>query len=245
MKFSNDSQRKAVFANMNKFAAISETGESLRPVFVSMYHDPKEQCLQNQLVGEDNDVKGYTSAEFGIYPTLVCSEDGEPIRSVGGEVSHTVEPWIIDADGSCAPTKDTIILAGEDYKRYEGGKDPSKRKLRRIILVGDKLLKTDEHNKEAVSGLAKIDRERGRPVYSRESDMELAKKILVNIHTAYKPTEDSDITLALDALDNNDVSTAKTIIDTMIQSEKLYQNEDDFGMYKASAALNRVIGDGK
>lgn len=232
MKFRNDNQRKAIFANLNRFSSKSETGESLRPILRS---GSKEQSLQDYLDNNDGEVKGYTGSGFDIYPIITS----------GDSVSRSIGPSVLTETGSLVIPENTVILAGEDYKRYEGGKDPSKRKLRRIILVGDKLLKTDKYNKEFVSGLAEIDRERGRPVYSKESDMELAKKILVNIHNAYKPTEDSDITLALDALDNNDVSTAKTIIDTMIQSEKLYQNEDDFGMYKASAALKRVIGDGK
>ena len=152
MKFTNDRQRRATFwAMKNKFAARSETGESLRPILVAV---GKEQAMATDFDPDHSVVSGYTGAR--LIPPIYKHE----------------LPYVYESlDSPKIETGDTIILAGEDYKRYEGGIDPRMRKYRGFISSADKVFGTDKHNKEMVFGLAKIDRERGRPVYSKRPNI--------------------------------------------------------------------------
>jgi hypothetical protein len=180
MRFRSDSQRKAVFANINKFTARSETGESMRPVFG--YH--KERSMADVFTPESINVEGYTGSIVNVDPlqerrgpiVLMDTPRDEVVEYMKTYKKGDILPAQIDSGRSTIIPENTVILAGKDYKRYEGGKDPRMRKYRKIILAGDELFKTDEHNKEFVSGLAKIDRERDRPVYSEAPKKRLTKK---------------------------------------------------------------------
>ena len=116
MRFKSDKQRKAMFANLNKFA---------KPVTVP----------------------GYTGA------VLVVDEEGKDA------------PFVVESYGDVRPVKDTVILAGADFKRgileklakEKGGID-----YQHIDLA-------DDENKELVREMALGERYIGRPVYSKKN----------------------------------------------------------------------------
>jgi hypothetical protein len=205
MRFTSDRQRRACFANINrfakcshsvecdhfaninKFAVRSETGENLRPIF-------DQRGVRASLAGEyepspTDIVVGYTGSAIRVdrrnkyerprvdYDlTQSQKEEGMKIYNETG-----VLPENVDIGFNKDYPENTIILAGEDYKRYEGGRDPGLRKYRAIILAGDKALGIDKYNKDMVSGLSELERKRGSPVYSEKSDRELSRDVYKDV----------------------------------------------------------------
>jgi len=96
MRFRSDDQRKAVMANMNKFA--------MRPMdrFVS---DIVEETVYPP---GPYAVEGYTGAKMDVAPVVT--------RGGSGEISMEIRPSVVTTEGSVVIPENTIILAGEGYK---------------------------------------------------------------------------------------------------------------------------------
>lgn len=201
MKFINDRQRKAVFASMrNKFAAKSETGESLRPVIRS---GNKEQSFQDYLDNNDDEVKGYTGSGFDVYPIITS----------GAGVSRSIGPSVLTESGSFVIPENTVILAGKDYKADQGP-----RTLIRLRKIKDKLA-DEETKKQYIRGLATIERDYGKPVYSHTNEY-------ARSHTSgmYDTSEKSDRELAKNVF--RDIKRLKDVEDVSGVEEVPHLFED-------------------
>jgi len=133
MRFSSNSQRKAVFANINKFAAA--------PI----------------------DIEGYTGSSVIAYPGDNVDWRGNPV-----ELRPTVH---VSGEPSYSPVikGDTVILAGEDYKRgilEKLAKEKAGIDYQHIQLA-------EPENRELVSTIAGAERFVGMPVYSIPAKKEL------------------------------------------------------------------------
>lgn len=99
----------------------------------------------NKFAAKPVDVQGYTGS------VLVTDEEGKD------------SPFVVDSYGHLHPVKDTVILAGGDYKRgilEKLAKEKGDLDYQHIELG-------DEDNKILVDSIATADRMIGRPVYSR------------------------------------------------------------------------------
>lgn len=99
----------------------------------------------NKFAAKPVDVQGYTGS------VLVTDEEGKD------------SPFVVDSYGHLHPVKDTVILAGGDYKRgilEKLAKEKGDLDYQHIELG-------DEDNKVLVDSIAAADRMIGRPVYSR------------------------------------------------------------------------------
>jgi hypothetical protein len=99
----------------------------------------------NKFAAKPVDVQGYTGS------VLVTDEEGKD------------SPFVVDSYGHLHPVKDTVILAGGDYKRgilEKLAKEKGDLDYQHIELG-------DEDNKILVGSIATADRMIGRPVYSR------------------------------------------------------------------------------
>jgi hypothetical protein len=169
MKFTSDKQRKAIFANMNKFAAKSGTGERLMPVFDQ--YGISEQTMAETYLPPRDIVEGYTGAMITVDrfnknegPIVIYDlTDKDKKEFMKAYKEGDVIPEHIDRGYRREKPENTIILAGEDYK---------KGKYCPISQYLNIMRETPEGNLKTVKSLAEMERELGRPVYSIPSQKE-------------------------------------------------------------------------
>ena len=170
MKFTSDKQRKAIFANMNKFAAKSGTGERLMPVFDQ--YGISEQTMAETYLPPRDIVEGYTGAMITVDrfnknegPIVIYDlTDKDKKEFMKAYKEGDVIPEHIDRGYRREKPENTIILAGEDYKVEDPGS------ISHMIIKGNKSFNEEElsprKRKDAIRDFAEIERISGEPVYS-------------------------------------------------------------------------------
>ena len=110
MKFSNDNQRKAAFANINKFAHGRLAPNIERPIFTTQRD------------------RASLAEAFRYEPIIIEGQTGSNLVTVPG--SPVMEPYVsYETKEDFGPSEvlrakglNTIILAGEDYKGVKTGR---------------------------------------------------------------------------------------------------------------------------